>query len=82
MRGISKGRAKKYKYIILYIYIYTYFYIWRFPAIGVQYPKSSILIGLSLINITIYGKPPYVIVYYIYKYCVYNNISVQPIWKM
>ena len=38
---------------VIYIYIY---YIWMFPKIGVP-PKSSILIGFSIINHPIWGTP-------------------------
>ena len=55
----------------VYIYIYyIYIYIWVFPKNKGKTPKSSILIGLSLINHPFWGTPilwkhPYIYIDYI-----------------
>ena len=61
------------------MYTYVYIYIWRFPEMGVP-PKSSILVGLSLINYPFWDIPVlgnHHIYSFMYEYCVCVCVSVD-----
>ncbi len=56
--------------------VVLYIYIWVFPKIGVPpAPKSSILIGFSIINHPFWGTPIYIYIFIVYIHCLDDIIN-------
>ena len=56
--------------------------IWVFPKIGVGTPKSSILIGFSLINHPFWGTTIFGNTHIIYRiWCCFNKLNWSTPWK-